>query len=110
MMVLDAYVKENYTRLSDGQIATIFNTDLEKIKWIRRKNGLQKRPGIRPTTQLTEIEYDQIEYKLICEEMNQLIRFCEMTSNTSLKSIAMTRLKTLSGIPINNPFADRIVG
>lgn len=109
-MVLESFIKENYTRLTDKQISEVYGTDLKRVFYLRTKAGLKKKPGIKHLPIVPEDEQKLIDEGYKLSEMQILITFCEMTSNKRLKSIAMTRLKTLSGIPINNPFADRTVG
>jgi hypothetical protein len=109
-MVLESFIRENYTRLTDKQISEVYGVDRQRIIWFRHKAGLKKTPGVKMPPMIPEDEQKIIDEADKLSEMQLLISFCEMTSNKLLKSIAMTRLKTLSGIPINNPFADRTVG
>jgi predicted HAD superfamily hydrolase len=109
-MLLESFIKDNYTRLTDKQISEVYGTDLQRVLYLRTKAGLKKRPGIKQLPIIPGNEQKIIDEANKLSEMQLLITFCEMTSNKRLKSIAMTRLKTLSGIPINNPFADRTVG
>lgn len=108
-MGLEEFVIENYDALSDTQISDKFQCEKGRVRWIRRKYGLLKKPGVTPILIAGRIS-KEIHFDNICSEMKTLIRFCEMTDSKHLKRFAMNRLKTLSGIPIDNPFADRTVG
>jgi len=44
------------------------------------------------------------------EEMHALVKMCESTESSRIKKAAKHRLKVLSEIPKDNPFADRIIG
>lgn len=109
-MVLESFIKNNYTRLTDKQISEVYGVNQQSVLWLRQKAGLKKTPGVKMPPIVPKDEQELIDEADKLSEMQLLISFCEMTSKKSLKSIAMTRLKTLSGIPINNPFTDRTVG